>query len=257
VSHTYEGQPYPSIETYEALYARYVKGRPVSELIRLAGGVKNSVVWDICAGGGDLSLKCLKEGASRVVAIDASAAMMSRLWEWQREKKRRYTHLDIEVSDLVTAFSFGRLRLAGHPWEALRKGCGYDNYPIAPFPDVVFCRQGVNYWFNKEAILLLANRMKPGSVLCFNTFNQRPPLSPVTRKYEFEGHHFAEVSWRVSSTKMVYHVQIRDGMQPHYTAFPWITPRTFYQILNPYFVIGEDHSGNTSLYRCVRRKRNK
>ena len=88
----------------------------------------------------------------------------------------------------------------------------------------------------------------------FNTFNTRPPTKPMVKEYDYEGHHFVEVGWRISKTKMVHHIQVRDGMEPHETSFKWITPSQFRRILeSERFRVMVRVDGRTSIYVCTRK----
>ena len=215
---------FPGHEEYVKLYARYQR-RPVQEMLDIAGSVEDKVVWDLCAGGGELSLACLKAGASHVMAVDICHAMMQPLLEYKKKKRRRSSRL-------------------------LPNSCPIEWVCGKPLPDVVFCRQGVNYWFNKDSAFRVASSMRPGTVFVFNTFNTRPPTKPLVKEYDYEGHHFVETSWRVD--KIVHHVQVREGMESHWTFFRWIPRGEFKRTLRKFFEIEETIDGRTSFYRCVR-----
>jgi len=220
---------YPKSEAYDKLYARYLK-RPVSEMLDFVRPIKGKVVWDLCAGAGRLSRECLRRGAKQVVAIDGAHDMLKPLWDWMHAGGKWTKRLTIVCDSMETIFPL-----------------------YEPEPDVVFCRQAVNYWFNRHTIGKLADFMSKGSKFIFNTFNTRPPLQPLVKQYEYDGAKFTEVSWRVSKTKMVHHVQIREGMEPHVTEFRWIPESEYIRILSPHFAIGKVTEGRTDIYICTRR----
>jgi len=221
--------PYPDSATYDKLYARYLS-RPVSDLLDLAGGVKGQIVWDLCAGGGRLSREALKQGAYRVVAVDSSYDMMKPLYDWKRRGGKWTKRLTIYCGPVLVG-----VRTA------------------TPAPNLVFCRQGVNYWFQKEAVRILASRMTEKGKFIFNTFNTRPPTKPTVKEYDYGGHSFVEVSWRISKSRMIQHVQVRDGMEMHHTQFRWITPDEFFRILTPLFAIEKVTKGRTDIYVCTKK----
>ena len=220
---------YARIDDYEDLYARYLD-KPAAEMVDLAGDVKGKVVWDLCCGGGALSAECLKRGAATVQAVDGCSEMTNKL------------RLAFDGSKDVLAGRF-RLEVADvEPW--LR-------YSLADRPNFVFCRQAVNYWLNGKTVRSLAGRMGNGSVFVFNTFNTRPAEKPSVKEYGRGGDSFVEVSWLVPPDT-VHHVQVRNGMAPHVTAFRWIPPSEYLALLGQWYNVDIGESGGTSLYRCVR-----
>ena len=221
---------YPSNKTYEKLYAAYMKKRPPSELIDLAGDVNGKVVWDLCCGGGAVTVNCLERGAKKVVAVDSSMDMSKDL----REQGLSYA-MD------------GKLRVYTDDLRAW-----IPTHGDMDEPDVVICRQAVNYWMNEKSAADLAMYMPPDSVFVFNTFHGKPMRKPKVREYEHDDKWFIEVSWLVGDT--VHHIQVRDGMEPHVTSFQYLSPLDFDRILTPHFAIVVQRDGNTSLYRCVRKK---
>ena len=219
---------YPDVDTYQALYAKYLQ-RPVSALLDLAGDLKGKTVWDLCAGNGEISLACIKAGASKVIAVDSSADMLQRLDvvdKWMAPNTLEVKHISVE-----------------------RHLMRYQNRGASP--DVVFCRQGVNYWLDSVSANMLSNVMEAGSQFIFNTFNTAPSRSPTVKHYEYNGHNFVEVSWLVGN--MVYHTQVRDGMEPHATQFKWIPKEEIILDFENSFGIYIVEDGHTSLYRCTRK----
>lgn len=231
---------YPNAETYAKLYQKYLEHRPGKDLVELAGDVKGKTVWDLCCGSGEIGVHCAELGAKFVRCVDSGYFMTTpAMWGLRKHEST----CESKINTLTI--------------EAILKRQDLES------PDVVFCRQAVNYWMNEGSVKALAEHMQPGSVLVFNTFNTCPSVIPNVKQYEMKtGEHtdltyqvafFVEVSWYVPETNKVHHVQIRNGMEPHTTEFDWIATDDFVRWLAPYFDIQRDNDGNTALYRCVRR----
>jgi SAM-dependent methyltransferase len=217
-------EQYPDFETYRALYARYYHGRDVGEILQMLDPLQNARVLDLCGGDGRLSLAAIAAGAREVVLVDTSDAMIPP---------------ETKDHPQVSIFTYP-----------------VDHYLVhAAMHDEVFdgvmCRQGVNYWLDDALTRNVSLVLKPGGVFAFNTFNQRPPENPRVLQYELDGHSFAEVSSLIGDK--VHHLQVRDGMKPHYTTFLWLSPERLRELLEPYFVVNEERRGKTSLYRCEKK----
>jgi SAM-dependent methyltransferase len=217
---------YPNHDTYRALYARYYSGRDIQELVSLLEPLKDTDIrlLELCCGDGRLSLEALSQGAHRAVLVDAAASMLP-----------------------AELFEDDRLEIYAKPVNNYLVYAAMHNQLF----DRVVCRQAVTYWLNDMTAYPLAQVVRPGGVLAFNTFNQEPPREPKVKKYEYQDHSFAEVSWLVGDT--VHHVQVCEGMEPHCTSFRWIPPDEFRTLLGPYFEVVERRDGKTSLYRCVKK----
>ena len=213
---------YPDKETYRKLYARYVadQGRPVADLMDLASTLRGKTVVDLCGGAGEISVEAVKRGAARTLLVDQSVDMMG-------ESTKGVEYWRCPVEEFLETFH-------------------------KEVVDVVFCRQAVNYWFNKDMAEMLAGCLAPGGEFIFNTFSKKPDWKPKVKEYEFNGHFFVETSWRVGD--VVHHVQCRDGMEPHTTQFKWIDTQTFYTWLHPYFDIDRNTDGATHLYCCKKKQ---
>ncbi len=215
---------YPDYKTYQALYARYYKGRDVAELLQLLDPLKGARVLDLCGGDGSLALSALERGAGDCELIDTAPEMVPNAI---RKDSRFRVHVGTVHDVLFYMYSRG------------------DTF------ERVACRQAVNYWLNESTAGFVANVLSPGGVFAFNTFNQKPSEKPRVLEYEFEGHAFSEVSWLVGDT--VHHLQVREGMTPHYTTFMWIAPERLQKMLEPYFSVVEERHEKTSLYRCMKK----
>jgi SAM-dependent methyltransferase len=218
---------YPAWRIYERLYARYQR-RPVGELIDVAGDVKNKLVLDLCGGTGRLAEECIRRGAREAFLVDGSSDMAIRI------KDKRGVRL--YIGDVTEFIRFGPSWYRDH-----EPGC----------PDVVFCRQAINYWFEAKVICDLARFLKPGAVFVFNTFNTAPPREPVVKTYEIDGHSFVEV-FQLNGD-VVHHVQCRSGVPMHTTRFRWIEPEEFQSVLERDFLVERRTEKSTDIYRCVRK----
>ena len=195
---------YPSHETYKALYAKYHQGRGIDELLDLAEPLRGMHVLELCGGDGRMSLAAIERGAEKVVLTDKEKEMFPSLLEERPRIKVRVRDAENTLND----FRFWK-------WTF----------------DRIICRQAVNYWLYHRTAEVLPEVLNEGGIFAFNTFNQEPPREPMVKTYEYQGHHFVEVSWLVGD--MVHHVQVREGMEPHCTSFRWISPEEFRTLLEP------------------------
>lgn len=212
---------YPSHEVYATLYARYLNPARTQQLLALAGDLRGKSVLDLCGGGGRLAQLAAKAGA-RVTLVDESAAM---------------------AAGGATAGLTVLLRPVEHAFLTVQPA------------DIVFCQQAVNYWLTEGTAWDLAGVVKPGGLFIFNTFNAKPSPVPRTKDYVLGGRHYVEISQLVEGARedMVEHVQVCEGLCPHVTRFPWISPDQFQRWLRPWFDCEEQVDGATSVWRCVRR----
>lgn len=219
---------YPDCETYKALYKRFYDGRRPEELLDLAGDLKGKVVLDLCAGDGRLSLDALLYGAKKVILIEQERKMLGKTTREVAGKNPSSLNI-----------YFGRLQ-------------DYLKVTKSSFNcDIVFCQQGVNYWLDNWTALMIANILGKNGVFVFNTFSKKPPEIPIVKEYELEGKKFVEVSWLVGD--IVHHVQIREGMEPHTTAFRWLSTTELESILRPYFNFSIQFQNNTSIWCCSKK----
>lgn len=221
---------YPEGHLYEALYAKYIHKRPVTDLVDRAGDIRDKRVLDICCGTGRLMKECIARGAT-VVGVDASADMTASLCKWLKENAPQHF---LHITD-IGAFLMQKV-----------------GSPGTPRYDMVFCRQAVNYWLYGEYAALLARCIIPGGKFIFNTFSKEVGEVPVVKEYEFQQAKFVEVSWREAN--IVHHVQIREGLPPHTTKFRWISPSKFKEMLSPHFDIEVVSDGGTDIYICTRKE---
>lgn len=218
-------------DNYRRLYARYVEpyGRPLSELIDLAGDLRGKLVLDLCGGAGELAVAAMKAGAVGVVLVDSCEEMMDK-------DALREAECEISYGEVADFLSGTHIQF-----------------------DVVFCRQAVNYWACNEAVIKrLANRMRTDGVFVFNTFNSKPSPIPTAKSYILNGLHYTEVSWLVPVSPpgldLVMHVQCCEGMWPHTTGFWYLPPEWLEEVLSKHFEVERITDGKTDLYRCVKRE---
>ena len=220
---------YPEGQLYEALYAKYIHKRPVSELVDLAGDIKDKFVLDLCCGTGRIVKECIVRGAV-VTGLDLSAEMSEGLMRWLESSNDSRHFLNItDVKSYLIVSSKNKHRF-----------------------DVVFCRQAVNYWMDWQNAALLASIIVPGGAFIFNTFKNEPGIVPAVKEYNYQSHHFVEVSW-LEDGNVVHHVQICDGLPPHTTKFRWIPRDEFMRTLSTHFELEVKEDGPTAIYICTRR----
>jgi hypothetical protein len=217
-------EKYPDHKTYRALYARYYLGRPVEELLEFLKPLHDHRVLDICGGDGQLALGAIARGAREAVLVDQSSGMIP---DELRKCGKILVH-EVQIENFLM-----------------------HAYLTGEFYERAVCRQGVNYWLNEDTARNLSLVLKPGAIFVFNTFHQKPAEKPRVLEYDLDGHMFVETSWSIGD--VVHHIQVRGGMEPHYTSFHWLSPDRLQRILTPYFVVVEDRRGATSIYRCQRR----
>ena len=214
---------YPDHDTYRALYARFYLGR--FESLSLLDPLQGTRVLDLCGGDGRLALGALESGATKATLVDVSEAMIpAGLAEAGVTVKR----------SPVGAF--------------LKFHWMYDKEKSF---DRAVCRQAVNYWLTEDTAGMVAGVLTQGGIFAFNTLSRKPPEKPRVLNYELGGHEFVEVSWLAG--KLVHHVQVRAGLEPHCTAFAWLAPEAIKSMLDPHFKVVEIRQGKSSLYRCIKK----
>lgn len=209
---------YPRYDVYENMYNRYFK-KGVDYLIEEAHLKRSDKVLDLCGGNGRLT-RALKEMVADVTYVDQEKDMIPDDLE----------KLGIKVIN--------------------RSVEEYVNETIDKY-DKVFCEQAVNYWLKDIDIKSFAKIFKRNGLFIFNTFANKPSKKPMIKEYVIDDISYLEVSYLVND--MVEHVQIREGYEPHFTEFAWISEDEFRQILSPYFDVSIRENGKSSLY-VARRK---
>lgn len=213
---------YPRYDVYEVMYKKYFKRSP-EELIECAKLKEGAHVADLCAGNGRLTF-LLKEKGMNVLYVDREKDMIPI----DELNKKDIPYINADVEYFVNYVSNGDI--------------GFD---------AIFCQQAVTYWFNGTDISLLANRLKKGGKLVFNTFNKKPSTAPMKKEYNIDGLDYIEISYLVGNK--IYHVQCCTGYEPHFTVFDWVSREEFNDKLSPYFEIAEIIKNNTSIYVCTKK----
>ncbi len=209
---------YPKYDIYEMMYKRYFN-KGVDYLVKEGDLKKDDFVLDICGGNGRLTKEVLKY-TKNVSYVD-------------REK------------DMI-------------PLELEEMGVKVYNEKIEDFVNMcknkytkVFCEQAINYWLLKIDIKKLASIIEKDGLFIFNTFIKEPHSKPMIKTYDLEGISYIEISYLVD--KKVKHVQICEGLSPHFTEFDWISEEDYKNILEPYFDITIKKENNSALYICRRK----
>jgi SAM-dependent methyltransferase len=218
---------YLSCCEYEKIYQRYINPDNVYQMMSLAGDYQGKSFLDLCCGGGAATQDAIRRGASFCAMVDQEKRMIP---------DKFFKSDNIEIFDCSIFQSFYQME---------------QKIPSKQF-DIVFCRQGVNYWLNPKMIELLDCFISPGGVFIFNTFNTKPSKEPVVKEYKIRGVSFVEVSY-IAGIDVVYHIQIREGYEPHMTQFGWISEEKFRQSFGDKYDIEIVKRGKTDIYKCVKK----
>jgi len=225
---------YPDIKTYEKLYKRFFLNDRTEQMLSLAGDVSGKVFLDICCGGGRLTEAALNKNTKKNIMIDSEAKMIS-----QGFKNNDFTQ--IFVMTVEDAFK-----------ELLKKQ--------RPVVDVAMCQQGINYWLTEDKARKLSLIMSRNGIFIFNTFNQKPSEIPKVREYtlinpfELKETHYTEISWWNKNDFFdIYHVQICQGEEPHFTKFKWMSEKYIRECLDKFFKIEIITENKTDIYKCIKK----
>lgn len=213
-----ETMKYPKYNIYENLYKRYfLKG--VKYLIEEASINKDDKVLDICGGNGRLTKELIKL-SNDVTYIDKEKDMIPN----------ELKELGIKVyNDSIENFIYNNDKK-------------YNK---------VFCEQAINYWLLNIDIKKFSEIFENNALFIFNTFSNKPSIKPMIKEYEIDNKKYIEISYLVNNK--VYHTQICEGYEPHFTIFDWISKEKYIELLSPYFDISVKDNGKSSLYLCKRR----
>lgn len=209
---------YPKYEVYEKIYKRYFE-KGVNYFIKEANLNPKDKVLDICGGNGRLT-KELKKKVNNVSYLDQEKDMIPKSL-----KELGVTVYNQSIQDFVSKTN--------------------NKY------NKVFCEQAINYWLLKIDMNKFSKIIDKEGLFIFNTFSKKPPEKPMIKEYEIDGKSYIEISYLIN--KKVHHVQIREGFEPHFTAFDWISEEEYTNILSPYFNIKIIDDGKSALYICRRK----
>lgn len=221
---------YPDIKTYETLYRRFLQNDRSNEMLDTAGDLTGKVFLDICCGGGRLTQTAIDRKPKSCIMIDSALSMIPE----------NFGHdgvTDVIIMTVESAFKHMRQK----------------NIMV----DVAICQQGVNYWLTESKAWNLSLLIPEGGVFVFNTFSKRPSEIPKIRQYtcqnpyEVEKRHYTEVSWSVGID--IHHVQVCQGMEPHFTTFKWMDEEYVRTCLEKFFDVELIIDNKTSIYKCVKK----
>jgi SAM-dependent methyltransferase len=187
----------------------------------MAGDITGKIILDLCCGNGRLSRSVLKRNPRHLWAVDESNSMLN----W-----------DVPYEDSI----FKKWTMNVEEF--------FVSVPRIKF-NVIFCQQAVNYWFDSKKVSLIKKLLAPNGLFIFNTFHNKPSEIPLVKTYRMGGRDYAETSWLVGD--MVKHVQIAEGMDPHFTEFRWISPGEFRGSFKKHdFKVSVKKYGGTDIYVC-------
>ena len=221
---------YPNYEDYRAIYQKYINRVNLLEMMDLVEDYKDKNFMDICAGDGAATREALLRGSKFSLLLDQEPEMLATDLREGRDKIQRQV---------------GRIEDSLYQKEIYDNVVKYSYH----FFDVVFCRQGINYWYAPKHMHQLAKWMNDGSVFIFNTFNTKPSARPTVKEYEIDRVNFTEISYLVADN-IVHHVQLREGYAPHLTQFKYFSERDFKEGLDPCFDVEIRRKNNTDVYIC-------
>lgn len=209
---------YPKYYIYEKLYRRYFfKG--VDYFIKESTLSSDDKILDICGGNGRLSKELIKV-SNNVSYLDKEKDMIPPDLE----------KLGIKVyNDSIENFI----------------------YNTDQKYTKVFCEQAINYWLLNIDIKKFSSLFEKDGLFIFNTFSNRPFNKPMIKEYILDNKIYLEISYLVDNK--VYHIQVCEGYEPHFTVFDWLSKERYIELLSPYFDIKIQDDGKSSLYICKRR----
>ncbi len=199
----------------------------------MAEDLTGKVFLDICCGGGRLTDIALDRKTRKNIMIDSEAKMISKSL-----KDNAWTQIIIMTVE-----------------DALMEMRNTNN-----MIDVAICQQGINYWLTQAKARSLSLIMPTGGIFIFNTFNKRPSKIPKVREYallnplELEEKHYVEISWWNNQKWLdINHVQICQGLPPHFTQFKWMDEEYIRYCLEHFFDVELITDNKTSIYRCIKK----
>ena len=197
-----------SAETYEKLYARYLKrpGRLLYAPDPAVSLTSQTRLLDLCAGSGALIRQAIKAGLSpsNIVAVEEAHTFAGHL--------HRLGPISVVHGTVTYLGLYDKLEADERPF------------------DLITCRQAVNYWWDIEVVEKIVGLLRKSGCFVFNTFNTKPTDTPHTKQYVYEERQYAEIAYCIGET--VHHVQACEGLPMHSTTFRWIPPEVFDDDLN-------------------------
>lgn len=209
---------YPRFDVYEKIYKRYFS-KGVDYLVNEGNISHEDKVLDLCGGNGRLTRK-LTTLTDDITYVDQEKDMIPN-----DLKDLGVNVINMSVQDFVNnnKIKFNK----------------------------VFCEQAVNYWLLHIDVEKFSKIVTKNGLFIFNTFSSKPSEKPMVKEYLIDNISYLEISYLVD--KQVYHVQIREGFEPHFTVFDWISEDEYKRLLSPYFDIKVIDNGKSALYICRRK----
>lgn len=222
---------YLNYNDYRAIYQKYINRENLLGMIDLIDDYKGKSFLDLCCGDGAAAREAMNRGAEEAFMVDQEIKMLAddlypempgmSFWNGSVEEFICMSDGDETYHEILKELKF----------------------------DIIFCRQGINYWYKPGLMGFVANMMEKDGVFIFNTFNTKPSRKASVKEYEIDGVNFTEISYLVSDC-VVHHVQISEGYPPHLTEFKWVSEKEFKHGLDPYFNIELRRRNNTDVYIC-------
>lgn len=210
---------YPRFDVYEKIYKRYFS-KGVDYLVNEGNISHEDKVLDLCGGNGRLTRK-LTTLTDDVTYVDQEKDMIPN-----DLKDLGVNVINMSVQEFI------------------------NNNNKIKF-NKVFCEQAVNYWLLHIDVEKFSKIVTKNGLFIFNTFSSKPSEKPMVKEYLIDNISYLEISYLVD--KQVYHVQIREGFEPHFTVFDWISEDEYKRLLSPYFDIKVIDNGKSALYICRRK----
>ena len=209
---------YPEYRVYEKLYKRFFS-KGVQYFIDAAHLTAEDKVLDICGGNGRLTKELIK------VCTDVSYL----------DREKDMIPIDLQEKG-ITVYNDTVENWVNNTSQKYTK---------------VFCEQAVNYWLTTVDMEKFSNIFEKDGLFVFNTFSNKPPEKPMVKSYTIDSLDYLEISYLVDGK--VYHIQVCEGLEPHFTIFDWISKEEYIQLLSPYFNVKIEDNEKSSLYICKRK----
>lgn len=211
---------YPKYTTYKKLYKRFfLKGTEyLSSLVKIKPTDK---VLDMCGGDGRLT-KELTKHSKFVHYLDQEKDMIP--------KNLKDLEITVHNTSVENFLEEREMKF-----------------------NIIFCQQAVNYWLLNIDVKKLADIIEDNGFFIFNTFSRKPSAKPSIKEYSIDNIYYLELSYLAQNK--VNHIQIMEGLEPHFTQFDWIPKNTYKKLLSPYFDVELKDDGKTSIYICKKKQR--
>ena len=209
---------YPVYTEYESVYKRYfLKG--VDYIVNKVSINKDDKVLDLCGGNARLTKELIKY-SNHVSYLDREKDMIPN---WLSNEGVTVYNEDINEFIKHNEIKF----------------------------DKVFCMQAVNYYLDDIDMELFVRIFNKGGVFVFNTFNNKPSITPYVKEYSLDNESYVEVSYLVNDE--VYHIQVKENHLPHFTRFKYISRVRYFELLSKYFDIEVYEDKGSSVYVCIKK----